>query len=93
VDPEHLALDVIDEIGPGNAFIKSKHTRKHMLSEYYTTNGVTNRKRYERWVGDGSPDTWTRARSIAQAILSESEQSYLPESVDAWIRKTYDIRL
>jgi len=93
VDPEHLALDVIDEIGPGNAFIKSKHTRKHMLSEYYTTNGVTNRKKYERWVGDGSPDTWDRARRIAQAILSESEQSYLPESVDAWIRKTYDIRL
>jgi trimethylamine--corrinoid protein Co-methyltransferase len=30
IEPETLALDVIESVGPGGHFLSQKHTRKHM---------------------------------------------------------------
>jgi trimethylamine--corrinoid protein Co-methyltransferase len=30
IDPETLALDIVNEVGPGGHFLSQKHTRKHM---------------------------------------------------------------
>ena len=30
IDPETLAVDIINEVGPGGHFLSQKHTRKHM---------------------------------------------------------------
>ena len=30
VDPETLAIDIVNEVGPGGHFLSQKHTRKHM---------------------------------------------------------------
>jgi len=93
VSAEHLAVDIINDVGPGGTFIKSPHTRQHMRTEFYRTNGVTDRKKYQRWVGAGAPDAWARARTIARSILEQDEAPYLSETVDATLRKAYDIRL
>jgi trimethylamine--corrinoid protein Co-methyltransferase len=34
VDPEHLALEVIDAVGPGGSFMIADHTLDHLRSEY-----------------------------------------------------------
>ncbi len=89
VDPEHLALDVIDEVGPGGNFMIHAHTLKHMRSEYYAGNGVTDCKDRRRWEQDGRLDARARARQIAGKILAAAEVSYLPEAVDSAIRRKY----
>jgi trimethylamine---corrinoid protein Co-methyltransferase len=89
VDPEHLALDVIDEVGPGGNFMIHTHTLKHMRSEYYAGNGVTDCKDRRKWEQDGRLDARERARRIAKKILSATEVSYLPEAVDSVIRQKY----
>jgi trimethylamine--corrinoid protein Co-methyltransferase len=89
VDPEHLALDVIDEVGPGGNFMIHDHTLKHMRSEYYPGNGVTDRKSRVKWEQEGRTDARERARQMAKKILSAPEVSYLPEEVERAIRSKY----
>ena len=91
VSAEQLALEVIDEIGPGGNFIASDHTFAHMRTAYFTGNGVTDRKIRDDWEQDGSRDAATRAREIARTILAQEEKSYIPADVAQAIREKYNI--
>jgi trimethylamine--corrinoid protein Co-methyltransferase len=89
VDPEHLALEVIDEVGPGGNFMVHPHTLAHMRSEYFMGNGVTDPRDRSRWEQDGKLDARERARAIARRILSAPEASHLPEAVDRALRQKF----
>lgn len=89
VDPEHLALEVIDAVGPGGNFMTHAHTLKHMRTEYYPGNGVSDRKSRTKWEQEGKPDARERARKMAKKILSAPEASYLPEEIDRSLRNKY----
>jgi len=93
VDAEHLALEVIDSVGPGGNFMMSPHTLEHMRDEYFNGNGVTDRKSRQKWEGGGSLDARTMARKIAQKLLGEEEKSYIAKDVDNAIRERYRILL
>ena len=93
VDPEHLALEVIDSVGPGGNFMMSPHTLEHMRQEYFDGNGVTDAKGRDKWEKDGSQDAFSRAGEIAKKILARDEKPYISEDVDQAIRKKYDILL
>jgi trimethylamine--corrinoid protein Co-methyltransferase len=91
VDAEHLALEAIDEVGPGGNFIASDHTFAHLRTEYFTGNGVTDRKIRDDWERDGSQDAAARAREIARTMLAQEEKSYIPVDVARAIRQKYHI--
>ncbi|MGD8722762.1 MAG: trimethylamine methyltransferase family protein [Desulfobacterales bacterium] len=93
VDPEHLALEVIESVGPGGNYITAAHTMDHLYSEYFRGSAVTDQKDRDTWAGDGSPDARQRARDIARKILSAEEKPYLDAKTDRAIRKKYDILL
>ena len=91
VDAEHLALAAIDEVGPGGNYIASDHTFAHMRKEYFTGNGVTDRKLRDDWEQEGSQDAATRAREMVKTILAKEEKSYIPAEAARIIRKKYNI--
>jgi len=93
VDAEHLALDIIDAVGPGGNYMTAPHTMKHMRSEYYQSNGVTDRKSRGKWEIAGSPDARTRAREMARKLVANSETTYIPPEIDTAIRDKYRILL
>ena len=93
VDAEHLALEAIDEVGPGGSFILSPHTMTHMRQEYFSGNGVSDQNSREKWIEKGSEDTRTRARDIAKKILAVEEKSYIHADVEKAIREKYNIML
>ena len=93
VDPEHLALEAIDEVGPGGNFIASDHTFAHMRQEYFAGNGVTDRKIRDDWEQEGSRDAAIRAREIAKTILAQEEKSYIPPVVEKDICNTVKDKL
>ena len=93
VDPEHLALEVIDSVGPGGNFMMSTHTLDHMRDEYFDGNGVTDRKSGETWEEEGSLDARDRARRIAKEILASHQPQIIPPQIDARIRKRFEILL
>jgi trimethylamine--corrinoid protein Co-methyltransferase len=92
-DPESLALEVIESAAQGQDFIKSAHTMKHMKTEYFNGNGVTDTKNWDKWINAGGLDARVRARNIAKKILARTDKTYLADEVDAAIREKYDIRL
>ena len=93
VDPEHLALEVIDSVGPGGNFMTSPHTLEHMRDEYFNGNGVADLKSRQKWEKEGSLTTRDKAKRIAQKLLEEKERLYIPENVDKLIREKYGILL
>ncbi|MQY76279.1 MAG: trimethylamine methyltransferase [Spirochaeta sp.] len=93
VDPEHLALDAIDEVGPGGNFMMSPHTLAHMHKEFFIGNGVSDRNIRKRWEEAGSLDARTRARAIARKLISGNHRSYIPGNVDRVIRDKFSILL
>ncbi len=93
VDAEHLALEVIESVGPGGNFMMSPHTMAHMRSEYFQSNGVTDQKNRDKWEKDGGLDARERARRIARTILAREETACISEDVDRVIRERFDILL
>ena len=91
VDEAHLALEAIDEVGPGGTFITSTHTMEHMRTEYFSGNGVSDRNNRDDWEEKGSRDARTRAREIAEGILAREEKPYISPELEQEIRKKYDI--
>ena len=93
MDPEHLALEVIEAVGPGGNFMTHAHTLKHMRAEYFTGNGVTDRKSRTKWDQGGRLDARARARQIAQKILSAPETPYLSVEVDKALRQRFEFHI
>ena len=90
-DAEHLALEVIDSVGAGGNFMTAAHTMTHMRTEYYSGNGVTDRKSRDKWEKEGSLDTRKRALAIAKKLLAAPESSYISEETDKAIREKFNI--
>jgi len=93
VDPEHLALEVIDAVGPGGSFMIADHTVDHLRSEYYLGNRISDQKNRDLWEKDGGRDARTRGRQIAKNILAEEAKSYISQDLDLAIRKKFNILL
>ena len=93
VDSEHLALEVINAVGPGGNFMTAPHTMAHLHTEYFRGNSVTDQKGREKWTKDGSPDARKRACGIVRKILGGEERAYIDPEIDRAIRQKYDILL
>jgi len=93
VDADHLALEAIQEVGPGGNFMTSPHTLAHLRTEFFPGNGVTDANPRVKWVEEGSLDARGRARRIAKRLISRARASHLPEEVDRAIRNQYQIFL
>lgn len=80
VDDEHLAVSLIDDVGPGNHFLAAKHTRRHMREGWTST--FFSSATWQEWEADGRREPRHRANDRAREILSSYEPPPLPEDVD-----------
>ncbi len=79
LDAESLALDVIDQVGPGGDFLTAKHTLKHFRELWQPT--LFSRQRAEYWIEKGSQRLGDRLREKTLSILEEHQPEPLPDSV------------
>ncbi|MGC9334098.1 MAG: trimethylamine methyltransferase family protein [Anaerolineae bacterium] len=82
VDPESLAVSVIDEVGPGGAFVTVDHTLRHFRSELLVPD-LLDRGGRSVWEQAGGPDLPARARERVRRILAEHRPPPLSDQV-AW---------
>jgi trimethylamine--corrinoid protein Co-methyltransferase len=82
VTEETLAVDVIDEVGPGGSYIAHPHTRKWFRREQYFPT-IFDRRKYEDWARRGRKDAVQRAHERVEEIL----RTYWPEPLDPDIRR------
>jgi trimethylamine--corrinoid protein Co-methyltransferase len=81
IDEESLALDMIQEVGPGGHHFGTAHTLARYEGAFHET-AVADRLGYEAWVAAGKQDTQQRARGVWQEMLQAYERPLLDTAVD-----------
>jgi trimethylamine--corrinoid protein Co-methyltransferase len=84
VTEETMALDVIDQVGPGGHFLGEVHTRQHFRENWYPT--LINRTTYDTWLEDGGLTYGQRANARVREILESHEPEPLQEEAQAAVR-------
>lgn len=70
VDDAHLAIDIIDRVGPMGHFLGQKHTMQFLIDEHYLPT-ISDRRIREEWEKDGSKELKDVAKERVQKILKE----------------------
>ncbi len=77
VDEEHLALDLIEKVGPGGHYLAEEHTMQHFRSELYFPE-VLNRRNYDSWLSEGGKTFYEEANARVKHLLEIQSTSALP---------------
>jgi len=70
VDDESLAIDLISKVGPGGAFLGTKHTLDHLRKDIWMPE-LADRNIANNWMKLGAKDMRARAKEKAERILTE----------------------
>ena len=89
ISDEHLALDVIEKVGPGGHYLQQPHTMNHFKNELWRPKVFT-RMPFEKWKETGSKTTEIRVREEIKHILDTHEPKDLPESVLSTLEQIRD---
>lgn len=82
---EDLALDVIQEIGPGGDFLAAEHTFEHFRSLWQPT--LFSRQRVEEWLRDGSLRLGDHLREKTISLIEDHNPEPLPDAVKKEINR------
>jgi trimethylamine--corrinoid protein Co-methyltransferase len=85
VNPETLALGLIDELGPTGNYLAAEHTYQHMEEPFYSR--LADKRQYDSWVEQGALTMEERAAQQVEEILAEHQAPALPEQVKARLRE------
>lgn len=85
VNEETMALDLIDEIGPGGEYLTSEHTLRHFKENWYPE--LLSRSPYEKWEEEGEKDLKTKANEKAKYIIENYSPKPLDEKIKTELRK------
>jgi trimethylamine--corrinoid protein Co-methyltransferase len=89
VTPETLAVDWIEEIGPGGDFLSTEHTLQHCRSEFWYPT-LMDRQMRESWGHAGRKTMGERAQEKLNGILDTHEPTPLPGEIQAQIEVVLD---
>jgi trimethylamine--corrinoid protein Co-methyltransferase len=85
ISPETLALDVVDEVGPGGEYVSTDHTFRHFRECWYPR--VFNRMGHQSWVDAGRPSAVDTARELARTAIAEHRPEALSEATLETLRE------
>lgn len=80
VNEETLAMDVIEEVGPGGEFLTHPHTLKHFSQEHWRPKLIC-RNRYDEWAAKGKKSMQDRANEVVQKIIQGESNSLLKPDI------------
>ncbi len=78
VTPETLAVDVIEQVGPGGHYLTQQHTRQHFRAEMWFPT-LMDRQMRRAWEAGGAQTMADRVRAKVLDILENHEPPYIPE--------------
>ena len=79
MDEEHLALDVIDKVGPGGHYLMEKHTMDHFRDMWYSK--LFDRTTLSTWKARGSKEFHERLKDLTLKTIKEHKPEPLPEQI------------
>jgi trimethylamine---corrinoid protein Co-methyltransferase len=78
ITPETLALDVIDQVGPGGSYLTSPHTLHNFRKVWYPR--VLDRHNYHGWIQTGQPTVIKTARETALHAIANHQPVPIPQT-------------
>lgn len=85
ITPEKLAVDVIQQVGPGGEYLTNMHTFKNFRKELYQPI-MEERDNFESWKRKGSLSIEQVANKKWKEILAKYEEPSLPAETDQALR-------
>ncbi|MBI5090538.1 MAG: trimethylamine methyltransferase family protein [Actinobacteria bacterium] len=85
VDEASLAIDTIDEVGPGGHFFGTQHTQDRFRTAFYKPL-ISDWRNYESWQEAGSPQAPDKVKVLVERFLA----AYEPPAMDPAIRAELD---
>ncbi len=86
VTPETLAVDVIEQVGPGGQYLTQAHTRQHFRSEIWFPT-LIDRQMRRAWEASGQKTMAERVRAKVVDILEHHEPMPIPADVESRLRE------
>lgn len=77
VDDDTLAIDTIDEVGPGGHFFGTAHTQARFRSAFYRPL-LSDWRNYESWAEAGRPTADTKAHDLVDRLLAAYKAPSMP---------------
>lgn len=88
IDDEHLAVDVISDVGPGGEFVSHMHTFQNFKNLSAPNLRIIDRNNFDGWTLGGGQDILERSYEIAIDMLENSKvQNPLPDDIKTGLRK------
>ena len=81
ISSEHLAVDCIDDVGPGGNYMAHPHTFKHFRDEIWSPQFFT-RYRWEQWLAKDKESPMDRALEKVKGILADHQAAALPAGAE-----------
>jgi len=81
VTPETLALEVMEQVGPGGSYFAEKHTVQNFRKNWFPR--LMNRGNYDRWMAAGGLSLGDKANRRVRRILAEHQPVPLPPEAAA----------
>jgi trimethylamine--corrinoid protein Co-methyltransferase len=88
IDPDRLALECIERVGPAGNFLGDEHTIAYMRDEFYYP-VLADRKTHLTWESDGEISAEERARLIALEYLKNHKPLPIDSKTDRQIRSEF----
>jgi trimethylamine---corrinoid protein Co-methyltransferase len=89
VTPETLAVEVIEQVGPGGHYLAQPHTRQHFRSETWFPR-LVDRQMRGAWQAAGSRTMADRVRAQVLHLLERHQPAPLPQGVEERLRAMVD---
>jgi trimethylamine--corrinoid protein Co-methyltransferase len=86
VTPETLAVDVLDQVGPGGHYLTQEHTRQHFREEIWVPK-LMDRQMRGAWRASGGKTMADRVRAKVLDILEHHEPLPMPPQREAALRE------
>ena len=89
IDEDHLALEVIKQVGPGGHFLEEKHTLDFFREEHWRP-AVFNRQNLQNWITNGKKTVNETLREKALNIIATHNPEPLRQEVKEELDKIWD---
>lgn len=90
IDDETMALDAMEEVGPGGHFFGAKHTLARYATAFYQPM-ISDWRNSGQWTDAGSPEAPQKANALWKQALAEYQEPVLDaaisEEIDAFVNR------
>ncbi|MBC2723762.1 MAG: trimethylamine methyltransferase family protein [Desulfosporosinus sp.] len=86
IETEDLAVQLIDEVGPGGQYLTADHTYQNFRTEFWPPT-LSNRETYDQWRLNGSLPMINQAEKRVNEIIDNYEIPYLDKSIELKLKE------